>query len=244
MSNTLIVTSGKGGTGKSMVACNLGLSLSYLGKKTVMIDMNPEMRALDLYLGVENRAIFDVDDIMKGRCSFDTAIIYPENMHGLAVIPSPPARSAKDWTEESLEEVLKVACGRFDFVILDCPPGSCGITDVCAQCADVALFVTTPDHVSVRSLEALEDRFIRMGISRRRLIINSIEPHMIEKKTEPDIESICSRFRCELLGNVMYDTNIRASMGIGMPVVAKRDSYIAANFDKMARELIKEAEEI
>ena len=207
MSKTIYITSGKGGTGKSTFAANLGLTLAYMGKRVILLDMNMGMRDLDLYIGVQNEAIFDIYDVIMRTCEPKDAIIHSNFA---------------------------------DVVIMDGAPGINRAVDLCHSSADEVIIVTTPDYAAIRDADAIEDRLIKCEIMNRHYVINRMMPVSEDLGCGPGLAEIDLRFRSELLGVIMEDENIRASCNIGIPIVAKRDTYIARNFNKIAERVIRE----
>ena len=240
MSKTIYITSGKGGTGKSIFAANIGLTLAYMGKRVILLDMNMGMRDLDLYLGVQNEAIFDVYDVIMRTCEPRDAIIHSNFVDKLAIIP---AHQGGNWIEISradIDELMEHLKSEYDIVIMDGAPGISRAVDLCHSSADEVIIVTTPDYSAIRDADAIEDRLIKNEIMNRHYVLNRVMPVSDDLGCGPSLVEIDLRFRSQLLGVIMEDENIRASCNIGIPIVAKRDTYIARNFDKIAERVIRE----
>ena len=230
MSKTIYITSGKGGTGKSTFAANIGLTLAYMGKRVILLDMNMGMRDLDLYLGVQNEAIFDVYDV----------IIHSNFVDKLAIIPAHQGGNWIDISRADIDELIEHLKGEYDIVIMDGAPGINRAVDLCHSSADEVIIVTTPDYSAIRDADAIEDRLIKNEIMNRHYVLNRVMPVSDDLGCGPSLVEIDLRFRSQLLGVIMEDENIRASCNIGIPIVAKRDTYIARNFDKIAERMIRE----
>jgi septum site-determining protein MinD len=243
LSRTVMITSGKGGTGKSMFAVNLGLELQLSGHRTVIVDMDFGMRTLDLYLGAENNALYDIGDVLKGICSIERALITLPSLSGLSFLPAFQNSSRNESSEEELLLVISSLSERFEYVILDGPPGIERISEECGTCIDDAIIVATPDYVSLRDAEAIEDRLLRSGIFSRAYVLNKIEPETAARGCEPGIMEADRHFRSENIGMILYDDNIRISTNLGVPIVAKRDSYIAKNFDQITARFLRMTEQ-
>lgn len=240
MATTFYITSGKGGTGKSTFTVNLGLTFALKGKKVILLDMNMGMRDLDLYVGVQNNAIFDVYDVIMRTCEPDDAILNSEINKNLYIIP---AHQGKDWIDISkgdVHELIGHLNKSFDVIIMDGAPGINSAVEICVEAADQIIMVTTPDYAAIRDADALEDFLIRKEIFNRHYIVNRVMPELEQTGCEPKLSEIDNRFRSELLGVIMEDKNIRASCNVGIPIVLKRDTYIAKNFDRIADRLIEE----
>ena len=233
MSKTIYITSGKGGTGKSTFAANIGLTLAYMGKRVILLDMNMGMRDLDLYLGVQNEAIFDVYDVIMRTCEPRDAIIHSNFVDKLAIIPAHQGGNC-------IDELIEHLKSEYDIVIMDGAPGINRAVNLCHSSADEVIIVTTPDYSAIRDADAIEDRLIKNEIMNRHYVLNRVMPVSDDLGCGPSLAEIDLRFRSQLLGVIMEDENIRASCNIGIPIVAKRDTYIARNFDKIAERMIRE----
>lgn len=240
MSKTIYITSGKGGTGKSTFAANIGLTLAYMGKCVILLDMNMGMRDLDLYLGVQNEAIFDVYDVIMRTCEPRDAIIHSNFVDKLAIIPAHQGGNWIDISRADIDELIEHLKGEYDIVIMDGAPGINRAVDLCHSSADEVIIVTTPDYSAIRDADAIEDRLIKNEIMNRHYVLNRVMPVSDDLGCGPSLVEIDLRFRSQLLGVIMEDENIRASCNIGIPIVAKRDTYIARNFDKIAERVIRE----
>ena len=240
MSKTIYITSGKGGTGKSIFAANIGLTLAYMGKRVILLDMNMGMRDLDLYLGVQNEAIFDVYDVIMRTCEPRDAIIHSNFVDKLAIIPAHQGGNWIDISRADIDELIEHLKGEYDIVIMDGAPGINRAVDLCHSSADEVIIVTTPDYSAIRDADAIEDRLIKNEIMNRHYVLNRVMPVSDDLGCGPSLVEIDLRFRSQLLGVIMEDENIRASCNIGIPIVAKRDTYIARNFDKIAERVIRE----
>ena len=240
MSKTIYITSGKGGTGKSIFAANIGLTLAYMGKRVILLDMNMGMRDLDLYLGVQNEAIFDVYDVIMRTCEPRDAIIHSNFVDKLAIIPAHQGGNWIDISRADIDELIEHLKSEYDIVIMDGAPGINRAVDLCHSSADEVIIVTTPDYSAIRDADAIEDRLIKNEIMNRHYVLNRVMPVSDDLGCGPSLVEIDLRFRSQLLGVIMEDENIRASCNIGIPIVAKRDTYIARNFDKIADRVIRE----
>ena len=240
MSKTIYITSGKGGTGKSTFAANIGLTLAYMGKRVILLDMNMGMRDLDLYLGVQNEAIFDVYDVIMRTCEPRDAIIHSNVVDKLAIIPAHQGGNWIDISRADIDELIEHLKSEYDIVIMDGAPGINRAVDLCHSSADEVIIVTTPDYSAIRDADAIEDRLIKNEIMNRHYVLNRVMSVSDDLGCGPSLVEIDLRFRSQLLGVIMEDENIRASCNIGIPIVAKRDTYIARNFDNIAERVIRE----
>jgi septum site-determining protein MinD len=237
MPKIISIMSGKGGTGKSTFAVNIGLSLTAEGKRVLLVDLATGFRSLDLYLGVQDRAIFDIADVIEGRADIERAVVPFDNSGMLWLLPGCQDRAYSGITEESLNEIIRFSEGIANIIIFDCPTGITREVEAAAKVSDVTVMVSSSDYVSLRDSDVLEDYLIRARAKGRCYLLNRVDPALIEKGVESAIEDIDRRFKCGALGLILEDPNIRASTGAGTPIVAKDDTYIAGNFAKIAKRL-------
>lgn len=234
-----MLASGTGGVGKSMISVNLAATLAIEGCRCCLVDMNIGLRTLDLYLGLENRAIFDVGDVFLEICTPEMAKIAAPDFPALDMIAGLQKNDAAAPTFKKLSKLIEHLKDEYDYVFIDCPSGINETIDVAMQCADKAIIIFTPDNASIRGADALEDYLIRNADADRMCIINKVVPALVEKGIEQSVAKINERMKSYLLGVILEDENIRASVGAGLPIVAKRDTYIAENFGNIAERLTK-----
>lgn len=239
MGRVIMIASGKGGTGKSTMTVNLGMSLAFAGYHVLLMDMNTGLRTLDLYLGLENRALFDIGDVISGICGKENAILKFSANENLCLLPGSQKSAEDTLNKDTVCELIDGIRDEYDFILLDCPPGIGEVIDICNEVADEAIIVVNADYAALRDADALEDKLIRNGMYARSYIINGLSISLVEKEVALQSEVIDERMRCEMLGIVLDDINIKASTNQGVPITIKRDTYIAANFDKIAERLLK-----
>lgn len=236
MARTIMITSGKGGTGKTMFALNFAVTLAKLGKRTAIIDMNTGLRALDLAAGIENRSIFDICDIINEVSSIDNVVIRPSYDDKLGIIPACQDIDSEDIILKGIHSLIDILIEKYhyEYVVIDCPPGIGRVTDACAEASDDAVIVLTPDISTLRDADAVEDRLLRRYAINRYYVLNNVMYELIDNEVELTPKQIDLRMKSQLLGIIQTDINIRVSMNVGVPVVLKRNTYIAKNFEKMA----------
>lgn len=236
MGRNIAVVSGKGGTGKTTFSLNFAVTLSRLGKKTVVVDMNTGLRSLDLAAGVENVAIFDIYDVMNEVSSVSSIVVHPGYDTELGIIAACQDIACEPEICRGLHYIIDVLRDElgYDYVVIDCPPGIGYCFDACVEAVDDVIIAVNPDHQSLRDAEAVEDRIIGKYAVKRYYIVNNVSYDMVNKGLELRIELIDERMKCDMLGIIPADQNIRMSVNIGIPVVLKRDTYIANNFDRIA----------
>lgn len=238
MNQSFYIGSGRGGTGKSVFAVNLAATFAMLGRNTLLVDMNPGMRSLDIMLDVEYEAIYHVFDVMNGICQLEQAVIRIENPSNLYLLPGGLLEDREQLNSGKWKKFLGETGEIYDCIIVDGAPGAdCFVTD-CASACDETLVVVTPELTALRNGDMLEDQLIRKRVLRRRFIINRMKPELVERGLETEASDINRQFKCEMLGMILEDDNFRFSTDAGIPVVLKEKTYIAENFRKIAGRLM------
>lgn len=237
MKKIIFVTSGKGGTGKSVFTLNIGATFALGGHKTLLIDMNTGMRTLDLLIGAENKAHYDFGDVVRGVCGIKEAAVKCDTVPNLDVVVS--AQTAGEfYTEATIKKVIDTVKDEYEYVILDGAPGIDRRTDICAAVAHETIIVLTPDYASIRAAEAVDARLIKNKVVKRKCVVNRVSIDLSENEIEPKVTDIAQRIGASMIGMILEDENLRVSSSMGIPMVLKRDSYLAENFAKIARGLM------
>ncbi|MBQ0004480.1 MAG: AAA family ATPase [Clostridiales bacterium] len=239
MGRKIMIASGKGGTGKSTFAVNLGLTLAYEGRSVLLIDMNTGLRTLDLYLGLENRALFNISDVLNNICGLESAVLQTDLSERLMLLPGSQVNNSSDIDESNLLPLIESLSEIFDYIIMDCAPGIGYNVELCMACSDEAIIVINPDYASLRDADALEDLLLRNGVFNRSYVLNGISPDLIENNACLTMNEVDERMKCAMLGMILYDFNIKASTNAGVPITVKRDTYIAENYARIAERLIE-----
>ncbi len=237
MGEVLVVTSGKGGVGKTTTVANLGTSLAMEGKKVVLIDADIGLRNLDVVMGLENRIIFDLVDVVEKRCRLKQALIRDKRQEGLHLLP---ASQSSDKTAVSAAQMVDL-CARIkqdvDYVIIDCPAGiEQGFKNAIAG-ADRAVIVTTPEVSAVRDADRIIGLLEAAELSNPQLIVNRIRFDMVRRGDMMDIEDITEILAVALLGVVPDDERIIVSTNRGEPVVREKTSQAGQAYINIAKRL-------
>lgn len=221
MSEVIVITSGKGGVGKTTTVANIGTTLAMLGKKTAVVDTDIGLRNLDVVLGLENRIVYNLVDVINGNCRLKQALIKDKRNPGLFLLP---AAQTKDKSAVSPEQMIKLVDElreEFDYVLLDCPAGiEQGFKNAIAA-ADRAIVVTTPEVSAIRDADRiiglLESNHIRDIL----LIINRLRPDMIARGDMMSVEDVTEILAVDLLGTILDDEQIVISTNQGEPLSGK-----------------------
>lgn len=240
MSKVYFVASGKGGTGKTMFACNLGASYAQKGYRVVIVDMDMGQRNLDLYMGLENNIVFDVYDVMTGVCPIRQALVKDHRFESLYMIGASPVRDRGDLTPLHVQVLCERLREQFDYVIIDAPSGIDDSMVLAASGSDAAVIVSTPEYASLRDADMLDSELIKLGIYNRYLVINKLVAELMNQGILPKLREIVTMMRPKLIGVIQWDENINISTNVGVPIVMKKDTYINSNFVNIMERLMED----
>jgi septum site-determining protein MinD len=238
MSHVILIASGKGGTGKSFFASNMGAILAMKGKKVVLVDMDMGLRNLDLYLGLENRVVYNVMDVVSGICKIKQALIRDKRFDELYLMAGSPMRDSRDITALHMQVLCEKLREEFDYVIIDAPAGIGEGVEVSAAAADTAIIITEPDNASVRDADILDKLLTEVGVANRFCVLNKVNAELMAMGAVPGVLSVAKELRVEIAGIIQYDTNILIANNRGIPIVVKQDSYISENMNKIVERVL------
>ena len=231
---TIIIASGKGGTGKTMFAANIGAAMVKRGHKTVLVDMDTGLRNLDLYLGLENNVVYDVSDVLNGVCRIKQALIKDKRFPGLFFM----AASPKPDDGEITPLHVKVLCDKlkkvFEYVIIDAPAGLDDGLTIAMGGADEVIMVITPEYSSIRDCQTVTMTLKELGIRNVYYILNKINTKLMKQGFAPSLKEFPKSITERMIGLVQRDENIHISTNMGVPIVFMKESYISRNFDNIA----------
>ncbi len=237
MSQVIVVTSGKGGVGKTTTTANLGVGLSKLGKKVVLIDTDMGLRNLDIVLGLENHVVYDLMDIVTGVCTPKQAAIEDKRFKGLFLIPAAQTKDKDAVNVDQMKELCEKLKKDFDFIIIDCPAGiEQGFKNAIAG-ADKALIVTTPEVSAVRDADRIIGLLEANEIEEHYLIINRLRPDMVRRGYMMNVNEIIDILHIDLIGIVLDDQNITISANKGEPVVVNPRSSAGQGYRNISERL-------
>lgn len=215
MAQIVVVTSGKGGVGKSSVCVMTGLALARMGKRVLLLEMDSGLRGLDIMLGVEDQTVFDLADVLEGRCEPIKAMTRPQLVQKLALIPAPydPVFTPD---KKDLIRLTKGLSHYFDFVLVDTPAGLGANFEVCVQVADRALLVVTPDPICVRDAGRVADLLYERGLENVGLLINKVGLNQTRsRRILPDLDVVIDSTGVQLLGVIPYEEKVHRGLATG-----------------------------
>ena len=219
MSEVIVVTSGKGGVGKTTTSANVGTGLAKLNKKVVLIDTDIGLRNLDVVMGLENRIVYNLVDVVEGNCRIKQALIKDKRYPNLYLLPSAQTRDKTSVSPDQMKKLIDELKEEFDYIILDCPAGiEQGFKNAIAG-ADRALVVTTPEVSAIRDADRIIGLLEANEIKRTDLIVNRIRMDMVKKGDMMSLDDVVDILSINLIGAVPDDENIVISTNNGEPHV-------------------------
>lgn len=234
MGRIIVVTSGKGGTGKSTVSAGLAYALARLGKRILLIDGDAGLRSLDLMLGVGGNTVYDIADVFAGRCEPVRAIYASPVFQNVFVMPAPISLEQL-CTPQQMQKLCRGLARYYDVLIVDCPAGVGRGFETAVAAAEQALVVCTPDMVCMRDAHILSDILADKQIPAR-LIINRLRPRKIMDGSMPDIDTIIDESALQLLGVIPEDETVAVANANGRPLPLDCNAEIC--FSNIARRFI------
>jgi septum site-determining protein MinD len=241
MSEVIVITSGKGGVGKTTASANIGTGLTVMGKKVVMVDADIGLRNLDVILGLENRIVYDLIDVVEGNCRLKQALIKDKRFNNLFLLP---AAQTKDKTAVNPEQMQKLCdqlrAEEYDYVIIDCPAGiEQGFKNAIAG-ADRAIVVTTPEVSAVRDADRIIGLLESSGLKSPLLVLNRIRSDMVKHGDMMSLDDVTDILAIDVLGVVPDDETIVISANKGEPAVLDDQSRAGQAFRNISKRILGE----
>ncbi len=234
----ITITSGKGGVGKTTATANLGASLAMEGKRVVAVDADIGLRNLDVVMGLENRIVYDLVDVVEGRCRLRQALIKDKRLPELHLMPAAQTRDKTAVNPQDMVSLCDQMRQDFDFILIDSPAGiEQGFRNAIAP-ADVVLIITTPEVSAVRDADRIIGLIEAEDKGPAQLIINRLKPDMVKRGDMLDTEDVIEVLAIELIGIVPEDEAIIVSTNKGVPAVLDDRSRAGLAFRNIAQRLL------
>jgi septum site-determining protein MinD len=240
MSECIVVTSGKGGVGKTTTTANLGVALALMGKKVVVVDADIGLRNLDVILGLENRIVYDLVHVIEGECRLRQALIKDKRVDTLYLLPAAQTRDKNAVSPDAMKKLVAQLKEEFDFVIIDCPAGiEQGFKNAIAG-ADRALIVVTPEVSSIRDADRIIGLVEAAELPEPQLIVNRFRAKMVKRGDMMNKEDILEILAIPLIGMVPDHEDVIVSANRGMPAVFDEKSVVGEAYRRTARRICGE----
>ncbi|WP_295698014.1 septum site-determining protein MinD [uncultured Helicobacter sp.] len=250
MAQVITITSGKGGVGKSTATANLSVGLAMqlekIGKKVVAADFDIGLRNLDMLLGLENRIVYDVIDVMEGKCNLSQALINHKKTKNLYFLPASQTKDKTILDKDKVGKLIEALKAEFDYILIDSPAGIEGGFEHAILYADRALIVVTPEVSSVRDsdrvigiIDAKSFKAQHNEQVEKYIIINRIKPELVKKGEMLDVDDVLNILALPLIGLIPEDNKIVSATNTGEPVIYTQ-SLSAKAYMRVARRILGE----
>ena len=218
MGEVIVITSGKGGVGKTTTTANIGIGLSSAGKKVLVIDTDLGLRNLDVVLGLENRIVYNLVDVIESKCRLKQAVIKDTRFENLYLLPSAQTKDKTSVSPEQMKKLTSELKDEFDYVLLDCPAGiEQGFKNAIAG-ADRALVVTTPEVSAIRDADRIIGLLENQEIRDIQLIVNRVRMDMVRRGDMMSVDDVMDILAIPLMGTIPDDEAIVISTNQGEPL--------------------------
>lgn len=219
MGEVIVITSGKGGVGKTTTTANIGAGLSQLGKKVVVIDTDLGLRNLDVVMGLENLIVYNLVDVIEGSCRLKQALIRDKRYENLYLLPSAQTKDKSAVSPGQMKKLTAELKEEFDYILLDCPAGiEQGFQNAVAG-ADRAIVVTTPEVSAIRDADRIIGLLEKNGLKRNDLLINRIRVDMVKKGDMMSVDDVTEILAIPLLGAIPDDEQVVIGTNQGEPAI-------------------------
>jgi len=241
MSEVYVITSGKGGVGKTTTTSNVGAGLALLGKKVALVDADIGLRNLDVVMGLENRIVFDIIDVIEGNCRLKQALIKDKRFPTLFLLPAAQTKDKDAINPEQMKKLCDQLREEFDYVIIDCPAGiEQGFKNAVAG-ADKAIVVTTPEVAAVRDADRIVGLLEAAEVREPMLVLNRIKIDMVKRGEMMSLEDVTEILAIDVLGVVPDDEGIVIATNRGEPCVSDNNSFAGQAYRDICRRISGES---
>lgn len=238
MGRVIVITSGKGGVGKTTTTANIGMALAQRNRKVVVVDADFGLRNLDLLLGLENRVVYTAVDVLSGQCRLEQALVKDKRRGNLVLLPAAQNRTKDAVNPAQMRQLISALAKVFDYVLVDSPAGiEMGFQNAIAAATE-AIVVTTPEISAVRDADRVIGLLEANNITKSGLIINRIRPKMVAVNDMMSVDDVKEILAIPLLGVVPDDEKVIVSTNKGEPLVLSGTPTQAGTaFENIARRL-------
>jgi len=240
MGRIIVVTSGKGGVGKTTTTANIGTALANTGKEVLLIDTDIGLRNLDVILGLENRIVFDIVDVVEGRCRLRQAIIKDKKNEKLSLLPASQTRDKSAVNEKQMCSLTNELRNMYDFILIDCPAGiEQGFRNAIAG-ADEAIIVCVPEVSSVRDADRIIGLMAISEVAKTSIVINRIRPELVRRGDMLSISDVEEILGIRTIGAILDDEFVVRAANLGEAIVNMTKSNAGKEYINIAKRLMGE----
>lgn len=241
MTRIIVITSGKGGVGKTTCTSNLGMALARQGKTVAVVDADFGLRNLDLLLGLENRVVYTALDVLAGDCTVEKALVKDKRQPNLGLLAAAQNRNKEAITPAQMKQLVGGLRGKVDIVLIDCPAGiELGFQNAIAA-ADEAIIVTTPEISAVRDADRVVGLLEANDVKNIKLLVNRLKPAMVQEEQMMSVQDVLDILAVPLLGVVPDDERVIVAANRGEPLVLETKLSVAGvAFSNITRRLLGE----
>lgn len=232
----IMIASGKGGTGKSTVSVLLGARLAAAGKQVLLIELDSGLRSVDIISGVYGKTVYDISDVLSGRCEAKKAIVESSIYQGLYVISAPYEGGVVQ--SQTLKKLIETVASVYDYILIDTAAGLGAPFQAAMSVSEMALLVLTPDPVALRDGHIVADVLYDGGLKNVRLVVNRVGPNTFEKGAVEDLDECIDTVAVQLIGVIPESVALQRSSAAGQPLASNAIAYRA--FDNLARRILGE----
>lgn len=244
MGEVIVITSGKGGVGKTTTTANLGSALALAGKKVALVDTDIGLRNLDVVMGLENRIVYDLVDVIEEKCKLRQALIKDKRFKELFLLPAAQTKDKTAINEEQMIELTNKLKEEFDYILIDCPAGiEQGFKNAIAG-ANRALVVTTAEISAIRDADRIIGLLEASDIKNPELIVNRLRPSMVKRGEMMDVDDIVDLLSIDLVGVVPDDEYIITQTNKGEPVISNKKAPSGRAYLEISRRILGENIEV
>ena len=238
MAEVIVITSGKGGVGKTTSTANIGVGLALAGKRVVLVDTDIGLRNLDVVMGLENRIVYNLVDVLERRCRIKQALIRDKRFDGLYLLPASQINDKSDVEPEQMQWLAEELKREFDYILIDCPAGiEKGFKNAIIS-ADRAIIVTTPEVSSVRDADRVIAILEASGLHKYHLLVNRVRQKMINEGSMISVEDVKDILSTGLIGVVPEDEEVIVSTNRGQPLAYTKSTDIGAEYRSIAKRIM------
>lgn len=240
MGEAIVITSGKGGVGKTTTTANIGTALAAMNKKVVVVDGDTGLRNLDVLMGLENRIVFTISDVLEDKCRLKQALIKDKRFNNLFLLPTAQTKDKDDINKEQMLGLVNELKKDFDYVLIDCPAGIEQGFENAVVGADRAIVVVNPEVTSIRDADRVIGKLDAKGLENHDLIVNRIDYEMTKKGDMLEVQDILDCLAINLIGVVPNDKNITVSTNKGEPIALDQNAFSGQAFRNIAKRITGE----